>query len=250
MDLGITGKVALVTGASGGLGLATAAALAAEGARVAISGRSRERVEAAASQIGATGFVWDGRDVDAGPGLLDDVAAALGGPVEILVCNTGGPPGGMPLEFTNEQWEDAYRTLVLSPMTLIRAALPPMRAGTWGRVVNIVGTTVREPNPALMLSSTHRASMITAFKTLARAVAADGVTLNSLLPGRIATDRLASLYGSQEAIDAMAQAEIPAARAGTPQEFAAVAAFLCSAPASYVTGETLTVDGGLTHSIF
>ncbi|WP_372790876.1 SDR family oxidoreductase [Paraconexibacter sp.] len=250
MDLGITGKVALVTGASSGLGKATAQALVAEGALVAISGRSRERVETAAQEIGATGFVWDAENVDGGPTLLDDVARDLGAPVEILVCNTGGPPGGMPLEFDNAQWEQAYRSLVLSPMTLIRSALPVMQERGWGRVLNIVGTTVREPNPALMLSSAHRASMITAFKTLARAVAADGVTLNSLLPGRIATGRLASLYGSQEAIDAMAAAEIPAGRAGTPQEFAAVAAFLCSAPAAYVTGETMTVDGGLTQSIF
>jgi len=250
MDLGIEGRVALVTGASGGLGLATAALLAAEGATVAISSRSRERIDAAASGIGASGFVWDSGDVDRGPRLLDEVAAMLGGPVEILVVNTGGPPGGAPLDFGNDAWEAAYRSLVLAPMTLVRAALPAMRARGWGRIVNVVGTTVREPNAHLILSSAHRASMITAFKTLAREVAADGVTLNSLLPGRFATERLRSMYGGDEAIDAMAQEVIPARRAGTPQEFAAAAAFLCSAPASYVTGETLTVDGGFTQSIF
>lgn len=250
MDLGIAGRVALVTGASGGLGRATAAALVAEGARVAISSRSRERIDAAADAIGATGFVWDAGDVDAGAALVETVGAALGGDVEILVVNTGGPPGGIALEFTNAQWEEAYRHLVLAPMTLVRAAIPAMREQGWGRIVNVVGTTVREPNAHLMLSSTHRASMITAFKTLARDLAAEGVTLNSLLPGRIGTARLQEMYGSPDAIAEMAQADIPARRVGTPEEFAAAAAFLCSAPASYITGETLAVDGGMTRSIF
>lgn len=250
MDLGIDGRVALVTGASAGLGRAIAAALAAEGARVAISSRSRERIDAAAREIGGTGFVWDAADVDGAGVLVDEVAGALGGPVEILVCNTGGPPGGPPLGFSAAQWDDAYRTLVRAPMALVTAVLPGMRERGWGRIVNVVGTTVREPNAHLMLSSTHRASMITGFKTLAREVAADGVTLNSLLPGRFATERLTSMYGSDDAIAAMARAEIPAGRAGTPEEFAAAAAFLCSGPASYVTGETLTVDGGFTQSIF
>jgi len=250
MDLGIAGKVALVTGASSGLGRATAAALAAEGARVAISSRSRERIDAAADEIGATGFVWDAADVDEAPALVETVAGGLGGPVEILVVNAGGPPGGVALEFTNAQWEEAYRHLVLAPMTLIRAALPDMREQRWGRIVNVVGTTVREPSAPLLLSSAHRASMITTFKTLAHAVAADGVTLNSLLPGRIGTARLQSLYGSSDAVASMAVTEIPAGRVGTPEEFAAAAAFLCSSPASYITGETLTVDGGLTRSIF
>ncbi|PTL58920.1 SDR family oxidoreductase [Paraconexibacter algicola] len=250
MDLGIGGRVALVTGASGGLGRAIAAALAAEGATVAISSRSQERIDATAAEIGASGFVWDSADVDGGPALLDTVAAQLGAPVSILVTNTGGPPAGMPLEFTGEQWEDAYRTLVRAPMALVQAALPAMRAAGWGRVLNVVSTTVREPTPPLMLSNTHRASMITAFKTVAAHVAADGVTLNSLLPGRIGTARLESLYGSRENVETMASAEIPAGRVGTPEEFAAAAAFLCSAPASYITGETLAVDGGLTRSVF
>ncbi len=250
MDLGITGKVALVTGGSSGLGRAIAAALVTEGATVAISSRSRERIDLAAQEIGATGFVWDSADVDGSEPLLAAVERALGRPVEILVTNTGGPPAGMPLEFTGEQWDDAYRTLVRAPMALVQGALPAMRAAGWGRVLNVVSTTVREPTPPLMLSNTHRASMITAFKTIAAHVAADGVTLNSLLPGRIGTARLESLYGGTENVDAMAADEIPAGRVGTPEEFAAAAAFLCSAPASYITGETLAVDGGLTRSVF
>ena len=249
MDLGIAGRVALVTGASAGIGRAIAAELEAEGARVAVSSRSRERIEAAAAEIGATPFVFDSADLDAAPTLLSDVANALG-PVDILVCNTGGPPGDPdPLAFTREQWEAAYRTLVLAPMALIEAALPGMRERGFGRVLNVVSTSVREPIANLMLSNAHRASMITAFKTLARAVAADGVTLNSVLPGRIATERIFELGGSREAAEASAAEQVPAGRLGTVEEMAAAAAFLCSARASYVTGETLAVDGGLTRSI-
>jgi 3-oxoacyl-[acyl-carrier protein] reductase len=249
MDLGIAGKVALVTGASKGLGHGIAAALAAEGARVAISSRSRERIDAAAAEIGATGFVWDTADVDGAGALLAAVEDALG-PVDILVTNTGGPPAGAdPLGFGPDEWERAYRTLVLAPMTLVSAAVPGMRSRGWGRVLNVASTTVREPSPALMLSNAHRAAMVTAFKTVARDVAADGVTLNTLLPGRIATERLGELYGSLENASAGAASEVPAGRLGTVEEFAAAAAFLCSAPASYITGASVPVDGGLLRSI-
>jgi 3-oxoacyl-[acyl-carrier protein] reductase len=249
MDLGITGRVALVTGASKGIGRGIAAELAAEGARVVISSRSRERIMAAAEEIGATGFVHDSSDLDDAPRLLRDVEAALG-PVDILVCNTGGPPVGPDaLGFTREQWETAYRELVLAPMALVERVLPGMRDRHWGRVLNVVSTSVREPLPHLMLSNSHRAAMITAFKTLARQVAADGVTLNSVLPGRIATDRIFEMSGSREAAEASAREAVPAGRMGTVEEIAAAAAFLCSARASYVTGETLTVDGGLTRSV-
>jgi 3-oxoacyl-[acyl-carrier protein] reductase len=249
MDLGITGRVALVTGASKGIGRAIAAELAAEGARVAISSRSRERIAATAGKIGATGFVHDSSDLDDAPRLLRDVEGAVG-PVEILVCNTGGPPGGPDaLAFTREQWEAAYAELVLAPMALVERVMPGMRSRGWGRVLNVVSTSVREPLPHLMLSNSHRAAMITAFKTLARQVAADGVTLNSVLPGRIATDRIFELSGSREAAEASAREQVPAGRMGTVDEMAAAAAFLCSDRASYVTGETLTVDGGLTRSV-
>ena len=249
MDLGITGRVALVTGASKGIGRGIAAQLAAEGARVAISSRSLERITATAGEIGAAGFVHDSSDLDDAPRLLGDVEDALG-PVEILVCNTGGPPVGPDaLAFTREQWEAAYAELVLAPMALVERVLPGMRDRGWGRVLNVVSTSVREPLPHLMLSNSHRAAMITAFKTLARQVAADGVTLNSVLPGRIATDRIFEMSGSREAAEASAREQVPAGRMGTVEEMAAAAAFLCSARAGYITGETLTVDGGLTRSV-
>jgi 3-oxoacyl-[acyl-carrier protein] reductase len=249
MDLGIDGKVALVTGASKGIGKAIAAALAAEGARVAISSSSRERIEAAASDIGATGFVLDSSDLDAIPDTVAEVESALG-PIDILVCNTGGPPANPdPLAFTREQWEGAYRTLVLAQMALVERVVPGMRDRRFGRIVNVASTSVREPIANLMLSNAHRASMIAAFKTIARNVAGDGVTLNTVLPGRIATERAYSLSGSPEAAEAAAAQEVPAGRMGRPEEMAAAAAFLCSVPAAYVTGETLAVDGGLTRSL-
>jgi 3-oxoacyl-[acyl-carrier protein] reductase len=249
MDLGIAGRVALVTGASGGIGRAIAAELAAEGARVAVSSRSAERIEAAAGDLGATALVHDSADLDGAARLLAEVEQRVG-PVDILVCNTGGPPSGPDaLAFGRDAWEAAYRNLVLGPMALVERAVPAMRERRWGRVLNVVSTTVREPAPALMLSNTHRAAMVAAFKTIARQVAADGVTLNSVLPGRIATDRLFELVGSPAAAEELARAEVPARRTGTVDEIAAAAVFLCSARASYITGETLAVDGGLLRSI-
>ena len=249
MDLGIAGKVALVTGGSAGIGRGIAAELVAEGAHVAVSSRSRERIEEAAQAIGARPFVFDSADVDGAPALVADVEAALG-PIDILVPNTGGPPGGPdPLAFTREQWEAAYRTLVLTTMALVTAVVPGMRERGFGRVVNVVSTTVREPSPTLILSNAHRAAMITAFKTIARDVAADGVTLNSVLPGRIATQRIFDLDGSPEEAERSAAQTVPAGRLGTVEEMAAAAAFLCSARASYITGETIAVDGGFTRSV-
>jgi 3-oxoacyl-[acyl-carrier protein] reductase len=249
MDLGIDGRVALVTGASKGIGRAIAAELAAEGARVAVASRSRERIDAAAAEIGATAFVHDTADLDAVPALVESVEAELG-PVDMLVSNTGGPPiNPDPLGFTREQWEAAYRELVLGSIALIERVLPGMRERGFGRVVSVASTSVREPIPPLMLSNAHRSALLAALKTIARDVAADGVTVNSVLPGRIATDRTASNFGSLEAAQQAAKDTIPAARLGTVEEMAAAAAFLCSARASYVTGIAMLVDGGLTHSI-
>ena len=249
MDLGIQGRVALVTAASKGIGRAIAAELAAEGARVAVSSRSRERIESAAESIGATAFVHDTTDLDAVPALLESVERELG-PVDILVSNTGGPPvGADPLGFTREQWEDAYRELVLGTMALVERVLPGMRERGFGRIVNVASTSVREPIPHLMLSNSHRSALLAALKTVARHVAADGVTVNSVLPGRIATDRAAANAGSLEAAERAARETVPAARLGTVEEMAAAAAFLCSARASYVTGTAMLVDGGLTQSV-
>lgn len=245
MDLGIAGKVALVTGASKGLGLGIAAELVSEGAQVAISSRSRERIDAAAVQIGATGFEHDASDVDGAAGLVGRVEQALG-PIEILVANSGGPPPGADaLGFSLDQWRQAYDTLLLSAIALIQAAVPGMRERQWGRVLSLSSSVVREPSPVLMLSSAHRAGLLAACKTLARQLAGDGVTVNSLLPGLIATDRTVELGAAHP--DRLR--ELPAGRLGTVQEFAAAAAFLCSARASYITGTALLVDGGVTRSV-
>src|SRR5829696_6923734 len=145
MDLGIDGRVALVTGASKGLGRGIAAALVAEGATVAVASRSRERIEATAAEIGARGFVYDTDDLDAAGRVVHDVVEVLG-PIDILVTNTGGPPPHPdPLGFTREQWEAAYRSLVLSPMSLVEHDLPGMRSRGWGRILNVASVTVREP---------------------------------------------------------------------------------------------------------
>jgi 3-oxoacyl-[acyl-carrier protein] reductase len=246
MDLGLDGRVALVTGGSRGIGFGIARALAAEGASLAMSSATRERIETAAAELGARPYVHDTHDLEAAPRLVERVADELG-PVDVLVLNTGGPPGGDPLEFTQDQWRDAHRELMLGPMALIEAAVPAMRERGFGRVLNISSSAAREPIPNLMLSSAHRSGMLATFKTLARAVARDGVTLNTILPGRIATDRLKHLYGTLEQAEEVAREEVPAGRLGTADEIAAVAAFLCSEQASYVTGQALLVDGGLTR---
>ena len=246
MDLGLEGRVALVTGGSKGIGLGIARALRAEGARVAIGSRGREAVDAAAAELGAEGFVFDSDDLDAIPGLLDGVESALG-PIDVYVANTGGPPPNQdPLGFTREQWESAHRTLVLSPMTILQRLLPGMRERGWGRVVLVASSAVLEPLPPLQLSNAHRPGVIVAFKVLAREAARDGVTLNTLLPGRIATDRIIDTSGSREAAEASARETIPAGRLGDPADMGAAAAFLCSDRAGYITGTTLLVDGGLT----
>jgi 3-oxoacyl-[acyl-carrier protein] reductase len=249
VDLGLEGRVALVGAASKGIGFGIAAALAAEGARVAMTSRSRERIDDAARRAGGRGYVLDSADLDAVPALLDAVQSDLG-PIDVLVTNTGGPPGGPdPLAFTREQWEAAHRELMLAPMALVERVLPGMRERGFGRIVNIASSSVVEPIPTLALSTAHRSGMIGVFKTLARQVAADGVTLNTIHPGRIATDRVFGNAGSEEAAREAAKTSIPAGRLGTVEELAAVAAFLCSERASYVTGTAIPVDGGLLSSV-
>jgi 3-oxoacyl-[acyl-carrier protein] reductase len=251
MDLGLIDRRVLVLGASSGLGRATAAAFVDEGARVAVASRSPDRIAATAEEVGAAAaFAFDVSDLDAIPGFVEKVEDALGGPLDVLICNTGGPPAGPDaLGFPREEWVEAHRTLILAPMAFVETVIPGMRERGWGRIVNIVSTVAKEPSPALMLSNTHRAGILAAFKTVSDQVAADGVTLNSVLPGFIGTDRLSSLLGSQENIDAMAQAVVPARRVGTPEEFAAVVTFLGSDAASYVTGTALAVDGGRSRAV-
>lgn len=249
MDLGIDGRVALVMGASRGLGRASAAALAREGAKVAITARKADEVEAAAAEVGATPFVADNLDLDVLPALVGEVASTLG-PIDILVTNTGGPPRGEALEADREQWQDAYRTLVLAPLTLIEAVVPSMQQRKWGRVVNITSLSTREPIEGLMLSNSHRAAAVGMFKTLSRNYAKDGILFNSVAPGQIATDRLAEITGqTPEQMRESEQPHIPVGRFGIPEEFGDAVAFMCSDRASYMTGVSLMVDGGLGRSV-
>jgi 3-oxoacyl-[acyl-carrier protein] reductase len=248
MDLGLDGRVALVTGGTKGIGRAIAEGLAAEGARVAVASRDPERVRSAAEAIGGHGVVFDSDDLNAVPGVIADVVAALGA-VDIYIANTGGPPAGAPLEFTRAQWEAAHRTLVLSPMAFLERLLPGMRERRWGRVVAIGSLAVREPIRALQLSNANRPGLVAAFKVLAKEVAADGVTLNTVHPGKIATERIYATSGSPEAAEAEARASVPVGRLGTVEELAAAAVFLCSARASYITGTSLLVDGGVSASV-
>jgi len=249
MDLGLEGRVALVTGGSRGIGFGISAGLAAEGARVAVAARDPGRVREAAGRIGGHGLVFDSADLDAVPDLIAAVERELG-PIDIYVANTGGPPTGAdPLGFSRSQWEAAHRTLLLSPMAFLERLLPGMRERGWGRVVAVSSSAVREPIPGIQLSNSHRPGLIAALKVLAKRVAADGVTINTVLPGRIATDRAFANAGSREAAEAAAREAVPAGRLGTVEEMAAAAVFLCSAPASYITGTTLLVDGGLTASV-
>lgn len=245
MELGIEGKIALVTGASKGLGLGVARALAGEGAKVAISSRSRQRIDEAAEAIGATGFVHDAANPENAAGLVHSVEKQLG-PIDIVVANSGGPPAAPDaLSFALEQWREAYDLLLLGAVALIEAVLPGMRERKWGRVLSLSSSVVREPSPALVLSSAHRAGLLGALKTMAAQVAGDGVTVNTLLPGVIATDRARELGAD----DPERVRLIPAGRLGTVDEFAAAALFLCSRPAAYITGTTLLVDGGASRSI-
>src|SRR5215216_5966817 len=229
MDLGLQDRVALVTGASKGIGRGIAAGLVAEGARVAIASRSQERIEATAAKIGARGYVFDADDPGTAGDLIARVEADLG-PIDVYIANTGGPPAGAdPLGFTREQWEAAHRSLVLTPMAFLERLLPAMRKRGFGRVVAIGSMAVLEPIASLQLSNAHRPGLVAAFKVLAKRVAADGVTLNTVHPGRIATDRIYGAAGSAEAAEAAAREEIPAGRLGTVDELAAAAVFLCSA---------------------
>jgi 3-oxoacyl-[acyl-carrier protein] reductase len=250
VDLKIEGKVALVMGASRGIGRGIAKALAREGAVVAVSSRSAEPLEELAGEIGggARAFPADSGELERMQSLPGEVAAELG-PLEILVTNTGGPPQGGALENPREQWEAAYRTLVLAPRALVEATLPGMRERGWGRIVNVASSSVREPIPNLALSNAHRMATVGLFKTLASEVADEGITVNTVATGRFATDRLAENYGSIADAERAAREQVPAGRLGQPEEYGDLVAFICSERAAYLTGAVIPLDGGLIRSV-
>ena len=251
MELGIEGRRALVLAASAGIGRGIAAALAREGARVAMASRSRERIEAAAAEVGegAVALVADTSDLEAMRALPAEAAERLGGPVEILVINTGGPPPGTALDNDLDEWEEAFRSLVLAPRVLVEATAPAMREAGWGRIVNVGSSSLGEPIPGLTLSNSLRQAALGFLKTLAREIAGDGVTVNTIATGRFATERLASNWGGWERMEREAAGDVPAGRLGTPEEYGALVAFLCSDRAAYLTGALIPLDGGLLRSI-
>lgn len=241
MDLGIAGRTAAVAGASSGLGLAAARALAAEGVRVAICGRDRERIDAAAAGIdGAVPLVADVSTVGGATGFVEAAIEALG-QVDILVPNAGGPPPGNFASTPLDAYAPALELNLLSTVAMCEAAVPAMCERGWGRVVAITSISVRQPIAQLILSNTARAGATAFLKTLALEVADRGVTVNSVQPGLHATDRLRSLYGGDIAA---AASGVPAGVVGEPDDFGALVAFLCSEHARFVVGAALPVDGG------
>jgi 3-oxoacyl-[acyl-carrier protein] reductase len=250
MELGIEGKVAMVMGASKGIGRGVAEALAREGAAVAVSSRSGKRLEELAAELGggAHAFVADTADLDRMGSLPGEVSETMG-PLEILVTNTGGPAPGGVFDNPREEWEATYRSLVLGPRTLVETALPSMRERGWGRIVNVASSSVKEPIPSLALSNAHRMAMVGLFKTLASEVADEGITVNTVATGRFATERMADNYGSLEEAERLAREQVPAGRLGRPEEYGDLVAFLCSERAAYLTGTVIPLDGGLLRSV-
>lgn len=244
MELGITGRRAAVAAGSAGLGLATAAALAGEGVHVAICGRDRERVEQAARQIGGecVPLVCDVGTADGGANFVAAAREALGGTIDILVTNAGGPPAGTFASTPLESYPSALELNLLSVVGMCKTAVPDMQAQRWGRVVAITSVSVRQPIANLILSNTARAGVTGFLKTLAREVAGDGVTVNSVQPGFHATDRITALNGG--AMPDAGALGIPAGTLGDPADFGRIVAFLCSEHARFVTGSHLPVDGG------
>jgi 3-oxoacyl-[acyl-carrier protein] reductase len=258
MDLGINGKRALVLGGSKGLGHGIAGALAAEGAIVALTGRDQAVAAQAAAQIGdpARGMALDLADAGAIDPFLDRLARDFGD-IDILVLNGGGPPPSLASEIDPAFWRAQFDTMVLAGMRITNRLLPPMRQNGWGRIMAVASTSIREPIPGLTASNALRSAVAGWMKTLAGEVAAEGITVNMLLPGRLATDRTLSFDRmdaeseglSIEAVAARSQSDIPVGRYGTPAEFGAAAAFLASRQAGYITGVALPIDGGLSRAM-
>lgn len=259
MDLGLKGKVALVTAASKGMGRACAMGFAAEGARVAICARSEGDVKAAADDIrtkaraevlAMTADVTKAADVKH---LVARTIQTFGG-IDVLVANCGGPPRGRLEEMTDEQWYGAFEVSLLSVVRLIREVLPSMRAKQWGRILTIQSVSVKQPVEGLLLSNAVRPGVAGLVKTLSADLGKDNITINAVCPGRIMTDRF--LGGAKQSglpVDeyvARSSTEIPLGRIGTPEEFANVLVFLGSERASYVTGVSIQVDGGVVKGIF
>lgn len=255
MDLGIAGKSALVCASTAGLGAATARALAAEGAKVVFSGRRRELAEReAAPYAESVGLQADLSSVEGAKDLLERAREAVG-EIDILVLNGPGPRPGTATTVENADLHQAFESLMVVQHALVESCLPHMREQKWGRILSIASTGVVAPNTNLALSSVGRMALAGYLKALANEVSRDGVTVNMLLPGRIATDRLKSLDATAaessgkpvEQIAAAATKTIPAGRYGEPDEFGSVGAFLCSEQASYITGTAVRCDGG-AHS--
>jgi 3-oxoacyl-[acyl-carrier protein] reductase len=244
LKLALETRRALVMGASSGLGKAVAQALVAEGARVAICARHAERVAAAAAELGAEGIVADLSAPGAAAQVVREAEKRLG-QVDILVVNTGGPPPGLFAELKDSAWRDSFEGLWMSSVGAIQAALPGMCTRRWGRIVIITSIAAREPVPRLMLSNSLRAGLHGLVNALSKEVAPDGITVNALMPGYTLTERLQEL---QLDLTKLAT-QIPARRLGRPEDLAAVAVFLASEPAGYVSGQAIAVDGGLLQSI-
>jgi 3-oxoacyl-[acyl-carrier protein] reductase len=250
MDLGLAGRTAVVSGASSGMGLAIARALADEGANVMLFARREELLAQAVAELGvdrAASVAGDSTDPEAAERLVAATRERFGG-IDVLVNNTGGPRGGTFGELSDEDWTAAFELAVMSAIRLTRLALPDLRASGRGRIVNISGYPVLKTEARLLLSSAVRRSVIGWAMALAREEAANRITINSIAPGYIDTGRLRYLYGlasDPEAARAREVERIPAGRFGRPEEIAATVAFLCSEQAAYMTGETLLIDGGL-----
>lgn len=234
-------------GASSGLGLAAAEALAEEGANVAMLARRREQLERDADRIGALAVRGDVTNAADLQRLVDRTLEAFGG-IDVLVWNSGGPPGGKAADVTDDALEAAFELLLAPAVRLVRLCLPHLERSAAGRVVAITSLTVREPTPHLALSNAIRPGLVGWLKTLSREVAASGVTVNCVAPGRIDTPRMVELYGP-EGPPEEDLASIPLGRLGSPREFGDVVCFLASARASYVTGTTVLVDGGMSRSL-